>query len=103
MGSVEITTSNFRDELDEDILERGWFYFKKGWVRNPKEIMPGFFEMQVDEVSSYAVSYSIDSNGIFSDDFCTCGDARNFMCRHKAAVLFYLEDAKTVRSHSEEN
>ena len=93
MKNTEVTVANFKDELDEAILERGWFYFKKGWVKNPKEIMPGFFETQVNEVSSYAVSYSIDKDGIFTDDFCTCGDVRSFMCRHKAAVLFWLEAA----------
>jgi uncharacterized Zn finger protein len=93
MSTPEITLSNFRDELDVSILERGWFYFKKGWVKNPREIIPGFFETQVDEVSSYAVSYSISKDGIFKDDFCTCGDVRSFMCRHKAALLFWLEAA----------
>ena len=92
MNDVPLTLENFRDEVDEVILERGWFYFQKGWVKSPKEIMPGYFEAVVNEVSSYAVSYSIDENGTFTDDFCTCGDQRHQMCRHKAAVLYWLED-----------
>ncbi len=91
MTSEAVTLENFRNELDESILERGWFYFQKGWVKSPREVMPGYFEAVVNEVSPYAVSYSIDEKGIFSDDFCTCGDERNFMCRHKAAVLYWLE------------
>jgi uncharacterized Zn finger protein len=92
MNDVPLTLENFRDELDENILERGWFYFQKGWVKSPREIMPGYFEAVVNEVSTYAVSYSMDENGIFTDDFCTCGDPKNAMCRHKAAVLFWLEE-----------
>lgn len=92
MSVTSITLDNFKEELDENILERGWFYFKKGWVNKPKEIMPGYFESRVNEVSSYAVSFSLDKVATFTDDFCTCGEERTLMCRHKAAVLFWLED-----------
>lgn len=92
MEQSRLTLGNFREEIEERILERGWFYFQKGWVKKPKEIMPGYFESVVQEVAAYAVSWSVDENGVFTDDFCTCNENQSTICRHKAAVLFLLED-----------
>jgi|GEM_PF-1207621 len=85
-----ITIFNFRTELDEMALERGWYYFQSGWVKTPREVMPGFFEAVVEEVNPQAVSFSRDDNERFADVFCTCGDKLDF-CRHMAAVLFWIE------------
>lgn len=102
MNDTPITLENFRDEIDERNLERGWFYFQKGWVRKPKEILPGYFESVVQEVSAYAVSWSMDDEGTFSDDFCTCNENQSTICRHKAAVLFLLEaDLRNNELHDE--
>lgn len=86
-----ITLENFRTELDERALERGWFYFQSGWVKAPREVMPGFFEAVVEEVNPHAVSFSRDEQGRFADVFCTCGEKELDFCRHMAAVLFYFE------------
>lgn len=102
MSDAPITLDNFRDEIDERNLERGWFYFQKGWVRKPKEILPGYFEAIVQEVSAYAVSWSMDDEGTFSDDFCTCNENQSSVCRHKAAVLFRIEqDRESQQPKSE--
>ncbi|TND09932.1 MAG: hypothetical protein FD123_614 [Bacteroidetes bacterium] len=94
MRPVPITLGNFRDELDEQPLERGWYYFQSNWVKSFREVMPGFFEAVVEEVNPQAVSFSRDEQDIFADIFCTCGEA--VPCKHMAAVLFYLE-AETNR------
>jgi uncharacterized Zn finger protein len=91
LSDVKLTLENFRNEMDEKVLERGWFYFSKGWIQNPKEVLPGFFESVVNEVVPHAISYSIDENDEVSDVFCTCGDKP--WCRHLAAVLYKLEAA----------
>lgn len=102
MNDTPITLGNFRDEIEERNLERGWFYFQKGWVRKPKEILPGYFEAIVQEVSAYAVSWSMDDEGTFSDDFCTCNENQSSVCRHKAAVLFRIEqDRESQQPKSE--
>lgn len=96
-----ITISNFRNELDESVLERGWIYFNNGWVKASREIMPGYFEAVVEEVNPHAVSFSMNEDGTFTDIFCTCGDKTHKICRHMAAVIFayekkYLEENKPL-------
>lgn len=87
----KLRLENFRNELDEKVLERGWMYFSNGWVREPRELMPGYFEAMVEEVNPHAVSYSKEEDGTFSDIFCTCGDPAHSICRHMAAVLYLYE------------
>ncbi|CAN5312409.1 hypothetical protein BH09BAC5_BH09BAC5_12010 [soil metagenome] len=91
MSKSPITLNNFRNELDESVLERGWYYFNNGWVKTSREVMPGYFETVVEEVNPQAVSYSLDEEGNFSDIFCTCGDKKHEICRHIAAVIFVYE------------
>jgi len=80
--------------MDEKVLERGWFYFSKGWVKEPKEVLPGFYESVVNEVVPHAVSYSIDEDDQVEDIFCTCGDMP--WCRHLAAILYKLVDDRAL-------
>lgn len=78
--------------MDEKVLERGWFYFSKGWVRKPTQVLPGFYECVVTEVNPHAISYSIEENEEVNDVFCTCGDEP--WCRHLAATLYYIENER---------
>jgi uncharacterized Zn finger protein len=94
----KLTITNFRNELDETVLERGWIYFNNGWVKATKEIMPGYFEAVVEEVNPHAVSFSLDEDGSFTDIFCTCGDKTHAICKHMAAVIFVYE-----KKYQEEN
>ena len=91
MSEEKLTLSNFRDELDESVLERGWIYFNNGWVNEFREVMPEYFEAVVEEVNPHAVSWSLNEEGAFTDIFCTCGDKKHNICRHMAAVLFVYE------------
>jgi uncharacterized Zn finger protein len=86
-----LTLQNFRNELDESVLERGWIYSGNGWVKEIREVMPGYFEAVVEEVNPHAVSYTLNDDGSFTDIFCTCGDKKHEVCRHMAAVLFVYE------------
>lgn len=83
-----LSLENFRNEMDEKVLERGWFYFSKGWVHGPKEVLPGFYESVIHEVVPHAISYSLSETDEVNDVFCTCGE---LWCRHLAAVLYKLE------------
>lgn len=98
MSSEPITIFNFRNELDEKVLERGWIYFLNFWVKPPRELIPGCFEAVVEEVNPHAVSYSLNEVGTFSNFFCTCGDKTHEVCRHMAAVIFVYEK-KYIEEH----
>lgn len=91
MAEEKLTLQNFRNELDESVLERGWIYFNNGWVNKFREVMPGYFEAIVEEVNPHAVSWSMNEEGIFAAVFCTCGDKKHNICRHMASVLFVYE------------
>ncbi len=82
-----LTVENFRNELREEIVARGWLYFQNGWVKPPREVMPLFYEASVEEVNPHAVSYTYDEE-FFTDIFCSCGES---YCRHLAAVLCWYE------------
>lgn len=89
--------------MDERALERGWFYFSKGWALVPKEVLPGFYECIVNEVNPHAVSYSLDENDFVDDVFCTCGDQLAPWCRHLAAALYLIEDARKLSMPPDEH
>ncbi len=91
MEAEQLTLENFRNELDESVLERGWIYFLNGWAKTPREVMPGYFEAVVEEVNPHAVSFSLNEDNSFTDIFCTCGDKTHGVCRHMAAVIFIYE------------
>ncbi|HTL82668.1 MAG TPA: SWIM zinc finger family protein [Bacteroidia bacterium] len=82
---------DFRNELDESILERGYYYFKNDWLKKITEIMPGCFEAVIEEVNPHAVTYTLADDGKISNVFCTCGDKEHIYCRHLATVLFHYE------------
>jgi uncharacterized Zn finger protein len=94
MENEQISIDNFRNELDEDVIGRGWIYFNNGWVNEPRELMPGYFEIVVSEVNPHAVSYSLNEDGTFTDIFCTCDDKQHSVCRHAAAMLIWHEAKK---------
>jgi uncharacterized Zn finger protein len=43
----------------------------------------------------------MDEDGTFTDDFCTCNENQSTMCRHKAAVLFRIEN--DIQSNTPQN
>ena len=98
-----LSLGNFRNELNEEMLEWGFIYFNNGWVKPGKEIMPGLFTCVVEEPNPQEVSFRRWDGGL-SDLFCSCGETKYKYCRHIAAVLFHeeeknnREDAKSRRA-----
>ena len=87
---MEIPLSHFEEYIDEPILKRGLSYFKKGFVHEPAEIRPGDFEAVVEESEEYIVKLSI-RNGVITEHSCDCPYDMGPVCKHVAAVIFYLE------------
>lgn len=87
---MEIPLSHFEEYIDEPILKRGLSYFKKGFVHEPAEIRPGDYEAVVEGSEEYTVKLSI-SNGVITEHSCDCPYDMGPVCKHVAAVIFYLE------------
>jgi len=87
---MKIPLNAFEQHIDETILKRGLSYFKKGLVEEPEEISPGEFESIVEGTDTYTVRLTI-KNEILTDYSCTCPYDFGPICKHIAAVLFYMQ------------
>lgn len=87
---MEIPLSHFEEYVDEPILKRGLSYFKKGFVHEPEEIRPGDYEAVVEGSEEYTVKLSI-RNRVITEHSCDCPYDMGPVCKHVAAVIFYLE------------
>lgn len=90
---MEIPLRHFEEYIDEPILKRGLSYFKKGFVHEPAEICPGDYEAVVEGSEEYTVKLSI-RNGVITEHSCDCPYDMGAVCKHVAAVIFYLEQEK---------
>ena len=90
---MEIPLSHFEEYIDEPILKRGLSFFKKGFVHEPAEVRPGDYETVVEGSEEYTVKLSI-SNGVIIEHSCDCPYDMGPVCKHVAAVIFYLEQEK---------
>ncbi|HAN78326.1 MAG TPA: hypothetical protein DCQ31_11450, partial [Bacteroidales bacterium] len=87
---MAIPYKSFEQHIDETILERGFQYFKKGYVNEPEEIGDGEFEATVEGTEQYLVQISISNNNI-TEYNCTCPFDSGPVCKHIVAVIFYLQ------------
>jgi len=87
---MQIPLNQFEQFIDETILKRGLSYFKKGHVHEPEEISPGEYEAIVEGTEDYTVQLTI-KNGIVTEYMCDCPYDFGPVCKHVAAVIFYLQ------------
>lgn len=90
---MEIPLSHFEEYIDEPLLKRGLSYFKNGFVHEPEEIRPGDYEAVVEGSEDYTVKLSI-RNRVITEHSCDCSYDMGPVCKHVAAVIFYLEQEK---------
>jgi hypothetical protein len=99
---MKIPLNSFEQYIDETILKRGFQYFKKGLVHEPEELTQGEYEAIVDGTEPYTVNLTI-KNDVVTEYVCTCPYDMGPVCKHVAAVIFYLQqnepdpDAKASR------
>lgn len=102
---MKIPLNQFEQFIDETILKRGLQYFKKGHVHEPEEISPGEYEAIVEGTEDYTVQLTL-KNGIITEHVCDCPYDFGPVCKHVAAVIFYLQqdeldlNKKTKRAKS---
>ena len=88
-ADMKIPLDSFEQCIDETILKRGFQYFKKGLVQEPEELMPGEYEAIVEGAELYTVNLTI-KNDVVTESVCTCPYEMGPVCKHVAAVIFYL-------------
>ena len=86
---MQIPLDQFEQYIEEPILKRGLSYFKNGHVHEPEEISPGEYETIVEGTEDYTVQLTL-KNGIITEYFCNCPYDMGPVCKHIAALLFYL-------------
>lgn len=87
---MQIPLNQFEQYIDDTILNRGLQYFKKGRVHEPEEISPGEYEAVVEGTEDYTVQLTL-KNGIIEEHVCDCPYDMGPVCKHIAALLFYLQ------------
>ena len=87
---MQIPLNQFEQYIDETILKRGLQYFKKGLVHEPEEISPGEYEAIVEGTEDYTVQLTL-KNGKITEYVCDCPYDYGSVCKHVAAVIFYLQ------------
>ncbi len=87
---MRIPLNLFEQYIEETILKRGLSYFKKGYVNEPEEITQGVYEAIVNGSDDYKVKLTI-TKGIITDYSCNCPFDMGPVCKHVAAVLFYIQ------------
>lgn len=87
---MEIQLKRFEEQIDEVILQRGLNYFKKGYVTDVTEIGYGDYEATVKGKDIYTVHLHVEK-GVVTEHDCDCPYDQGPVCKHIAAVLFYLQ------------
>ncbi len=87
---MHIPLHQFEQHIDDAILKRGLAYFKNRQVNPPQEITAGQYEAIVEGSEDYTVRLNIQ-NGVVREFSCTCPYDLGPVCKHVAAVIFYLQ------------
>lgn len=87
---MQFPIDQFEQYINETILKRGLSYFKKGYVTSFEELTQGEFEALVEGNDQYTVILKV-KNKIIIDNSCTCPYDFGPVCKHVAAVLFYMQ------------
>ena len=90
---MSIPLSEFENYIDEVILERGLSYFEKGYIEECDEVSIGEYEAIVKGTENYVVNLKINNEEI-TDYRCDCPYDMGPVCKHIAAVIFYLNADK---------
>ncbi len=87
---MKIPLRNFEQIIDDTILKRGLTYFQKGVVDPPELVDETQFESTVHGTEDYLVNFQMEHD-IITDIVCTCPYDLGPVCKHMAAVIFFLK------------
>lgn len=87
---MTIQLDSFEQQIDPTILKRGFDYFSEGLVTDVDELGHGDYEATVEGSETYTVRLHVEDN-VVTDYECDCPYDWGPVCKHVAAVLFYLQ------------
>lgn len=87
---MQIPLTEFEQHIDETILNRGLNYFTQGAVIDCDQVSKGEYLCTVEGTNNYEVYTKIESE-IITEQRCNCPYDMGPVCKHMAAVLFYLQ------------
>ena len=97
---MDMLLNNFDEYIDDTILRRGLAYFRNGKVDVPEELRPGVYSAIVYGSQAYSVRVTV-ADGIITEHVCSCPYDTGPVCKHVAAVLYYLQqDAPGLQQKS---
>jgi uncharacterized Zn finger protein len=85
--------NQFEHIIDPTILERGFSYYKKGYVTRFEEISNGEYEAIVLGTEAYTTHPKVENN-IITEHQCDCPYDMGPVCKHIVAVILYLQQDK---------
>ncbi len=97
-----MTFNNFENNIDPQILERGYRYFKNGYVIEIDEVDTGLWEAEVEGTEVYNVSVRTDKFEI-KDWECDCPYDMGSVCKHIAAVLYAIAASMKIEKDQPDN
>lgn len=86
---MKIPLTYFEEVIPPKILERGLAYYEDGAVETPEPINEDTFTADVIGTNVYTITYQLIGT-VMTDFSCTCPYADGPVCKHVAALLFYL-------------
>ena len=96
---MQIPLNEFEQYINETILARGLLYFRNGRVKDPNELRSGEYEFIVEGTEDYNVNIRVQ-NGTITEYVCNCPYDMGPVCKHVAAVIFFLQEDELELSKS---
>lgn len=84
-----ISLDSFEQSIDEKVLDKGLKYFRSGKVTRLEQLAKDEYAAEIEGTSTYTLSFTLKNRKI-SDYTCSCPYVDGPVCKHVAAVLFYL-------------
>ncbi len=95
--------NQFEELVDPYVLERGAYYFEQGNVIGVLQLELREFSGQVTGMEDYTVLLRFDASGELLVHHCTCPYRNSPVCKHKAAVLYYIRHHKLLEQPPSED
>jgi uncharacterized Zn finger protein len=92
-GGKEMNLTDFKNKVNEVILERGYHYFADGNVVEFHQINNNEYVCQVHGSDVYHVTVKISSKGEIMESNCDCPYDFDAICKHQVAAFYELANA----------